>query len=552
MKPKSTDDVAHLLERAAKAFRAGNLSRAESDAEKVLKSLPDHPEALYCLGLVRHRQGRPPQAIEYLRRAMTKHPGFIPCAVTLSKMLLEAGDGDGAVRTLSEARAHAAPGSPDFANLSYELGRTHIILGNPAAGLEDLAQAAELAPEAPPVYGTLGVAYQLMGDMESARAAYETAVELGSQDPEDYFNLGTVHMNDRRQPEAIAMFTKATEMNPNHQRAFANIGLLHGRATEYAEAVEPLRRALVLDPEDTETLNELVYAMGVEGMAEEATQLVERYTATHPGADYLHGQAAFVWMKAGEPEKAIAAADRALDAGVHPTPALAMKSAALNDLGRVAEAEKLLDFDRLIKTKVHAAPAGYHSMKSFNNDLVQYLLDNPSLGYSKNNRSMEKGRGTLELFDGNETGPALILKQMIMEMAKEYMDEHPMDTAHPFLASPPKSFDIGCWGNVYDRDGRQLVHIHPTAWLSGVYYPFLPASVKDAAKGQTNNVEGWIEFGRAFHLIGDKTEPKVRLVRPEEGMMVMFPSYFGHQTIPVTSSDEQRVSIAFDLEPADL
>ena len=39
LKPKSTDDVAHLLERAAKAFRAGNLSRAESDAEKVLKSL---------------------------------------------------------------------------------------------------------------------------------------------------------------------------------------------------------------------------------------------------------------------------------------------------------------------------------------------------------------------------------------------------------------------------------------------------------------------------------------------------------------------------------
>ncbi|MBD3666502.1 MAG: tetratricopeptide repeat protein, partial [Kangiella sp.] len=339
-------------------------------------------------------------------------------AVTLSKMLLESGDGDGAVRTLAEARTQAAPGSPDAANLSYELGRTHIILGNPAAGLEDLAQAAELAPEAPPVYGTLGVAYQLMGDMESARAAYETAIELGSQDPEDYFNLGTVHMNDRRQPEAIAMFTKATEMNPNHQQAFANIGLLHGRATEYAEAIEPLRRALVLDPEDTATLNELVYAMGVEGMAQEASQLVERYTATHPGADYLHGPAAFVWMKAGEPEKAIAAADRALDAGVHPTPALAMKSTALNDLGRTAEAEKLLDFDRLIKTKVHTTPAGYHSMKSFNNDLVQYLLDNPSLGYSKNNRSMEKGRGTLELFDGTETGPALILKQMIMEMAK--------------------------------------------------------------------------------------------------------------------------------------
>ena len=74
--------------------------------------------------------------------------------------------------------------------------------------------------------------------------------------------------------------------------------------------------------------------------------------------------------------------------------------------------------------------------------------------------------------------------------------------------------------------------------------------MKDAAKGRTNNIEGWIEFGRAFHLIGDRREPAVHLVRPEEGMMVMFPSYFGHQTIPVTSSDEKRISFAFDLCPA--
>ena len=74
--------------------------------------------------------------------------------------------------------------------------------------------------------------------------------------------------------------------------------------------------------------------------------------------------------------------------------------------------------------------------------------------------------------------------------------------------------------------------------------------MKEAAQGRTNNIEGWIEFGRAFHLIGDRREPAVHLVRPEEGMMVMFPSYFGHQTIPVTSSDEKRISFAFDLCPA--
>ncbi|HBQ48141.1 MAG TPA: hypothetical protein DD728_04505 [Hyphomonas atlantica] len=544
MKPKTADDVARLMERAGQAFRAGNLSRARKDAEDVLKAVPDHPEALYCLGLVRHNQGKTVQAIALLRRALAAHPEFSPCAVTLSKMLLDSGDNEGAIRVLSDARARL----PDDPNLSFELGRTRIMLGDPTGGAEDLGRAAELAPEAPPVYGALGIAYQLMGDDESARAAYETALELGSQDPEDYFNLGTVHMNARKFDDAIALFTRAAEMNPNHQRAFANIGLLHGRSTDYAKAIPPLERAVALNPDDGGAVNELIYAYGAEGRAAEAAALTETFLKAHPEAVDLHGQMAFAWMRAGEPERAIAAADRALAAGSFPTPSLAMKSAALNDLGRADEAAKLLDFD-LVMTRVQSPPAGYHSLASFNKDLVSYLLNHPSLTYSKVNRSVENGRGTLELFDGTEHGPALELKKMILAMARDFMTAHPQDPDHPFLADPPKGFDVTCWGTVYDREGRQLVHFHPPAWLSGVYYPALPSSMKEAAQGRTNNIEGWIEFGRAFHLIGDRREPAVHLVRPEEGMMVMFPSYFGHQTIPVTSSDEKRVSIAFDLCP---
>ncbi|PIW26749.1 MAG: hypothetical protein COW30_13405 [Rhodospirillales bacterium CG15_BIG_FIL_POST_REV_8_21_14_020_66_15] len=546
MNPKTEDDVARLIDRAAQAFRAGDLARAEQDAEAALKAVPDHPEALYCLGLVRHNQGKATLAIGLLRRALAAYPAFAPCSVTLSKMLLEAGDGAAAVQVLSDARTRA----PADANLAFELGRTRIILGDPAGGAEDLGRAAELAPDAPPVYGSLGIAYQLLGDGESARAAYETAIELGSRDPEDFFNLGTVHMNARSFADAIAMFGRAAELNPRHQRAFANIGLLHGRSAEYDKAIAPLERALALNPDDAKSVNELVYAYGAVGRAADAQALTDRFLKRHPSAHDLHGQMAFAWMRAGEPEQAIAAAERALAAGVHPTPSLAMKSAALNDLGRAAEARHLLDFERLIMTRTHGAPAGYQSLAAFNKDLVAYLLNHPSLAYSKLNRSVEHGRGTLELFDGTEHGPALELKKMILAMARDYVARHPRDPDHPFLADPPKALDVSCWGTVYDREGRQLVHFHPPAWLSGVYYPALPASMKGAAQGRTNNVEGWIEFGRAFHLIGDRGDPPVHLVRPEEGLMVLFPSYFGHQTIPVTSSDEKRVSIAFDLEPA--
>jgi hypothetical protein len=40
----------------------------------------------------------------------------------------------------------------------------------------------------------------------------------------------------------------------------------------------------------------------------------------------------------------------------------------------------------------------------------------------------------------------------------------------------------------------------------------------------------------------------VKAFRPEEGLMMVFPSYFYHRTIPFEAV-EQRISIAFDVLP---
>ena len=39
------------------------------------------------------------------------------------------------------------------------------------------------------------------------------------------------------------------------------------------------------------------------------------------------------------------------------------------------------------------------------------------------------------------------------------------------------------------------------------------------------------------------------MVRPEEGMLIVFPSYIYHRTMPY-GSDDPRISIAFDIGPA--
>ncbi|MEE8139984.1 MAG: hypothetical protein V3T66_03630 [Alphaproteobacteria bacterium] len=56
----------------------------------------------------------------------------------------------------------------------------------------------------------------------------------------------------------------------------------------------------------------------------------------------------------------------------------------------------------------------------------------------------------------------------------------------------------------------------------------------------------WIEFGRPPEHFHCAAEPEVKLVRPEEGLMVLLPSYLYNRTVP-TESAGMGVKIAFDV-----
>ena len=58
--------------------------------------------------------------------------------------------------------------------------------------------------------------------------------------------------------------------------------------------------------------------------------------------------------------------------------------------------------------------------------------------------------------------------------------------------------------------------------------------------------QGWIKFGQP----GVPTEAKARgreyYVKPEPGLLVLFPSYMWHGTVPF-EGDDSRLTVAFDL-----
>ena len=102
----------------------------------------------------------------------------------------------------------------------------------------------------------------------------------------------------------------------------------------------------------------------------------------------------------------------------------------------------------------------------------------------------------------------------------------------------------GVWSVRLGADlGRHVDHVHPKGWMSSACYIDLPASMTAATER-----EGWIKFGEP----GIRTEPKLaaeHYVRPEPGLLVLFPSYMWHGTLPFTGPGA-RLTIAFDLAPA--
>ncbi len=145
---------------------------------------------------------------------------------------------------------------------------------------------------------------------------------------------------------------------------------------------------------------------------------------------------------------------------------------------------------------------------------------------------------------GPAKGPIAALEKKIREAVEQYRRSRPVDASHPFLAHPPKQLGITAWGVVLGAQGHQVPHIHPSAWLSGVYYVRVPELVN----APEQRPAGWIEFGRVPDHFHCQVQPELRLIQPKEGLMLLFPSYFYHRTIPFATEDT-RISIAFDVSP---
>lgn len=405
-------------------------------------------------------------------------------------------------------------------------------------------------PSRPTNSGTASVAALLVGEARAAaaRGSFEEALRLCDQaladSPDDLPALTiTAELCLMRglKEKALPLLARATRLQPDHGGLQYMYGVALFQMDRTQTAVRALERATSLQPGNGQAWSALGASHQKLGHLQAALNAYEQATALEPGdADiWVNRSAAALRLK--DWSGAEQATARALDISPGHRRALTYQAIALTELGRRSDAAKILDFDSLMRRVDLSGQMPAEELDNLNKALVAHIEARPDLTYEPILKATKGGSQTQNLLAG-PAGPVARLEAEVRRAVETYIaDADP--ARHPYLAFAPRKWRLIMWGTLLRRQGRQAPHIHPGAWLSGVYYAALPPEMTTA-----DSDAGWIEFGRPGDEFPCEQEPVTRMIEPREGSLLLFPSYMFHRTIPF-DSDHPRVSIAFDIEP---
>lgn len=241
----------------------------------------------------------------------------------------------------------------------------------------------------------------------------------------------------------------------------------------------------------------------------------------------------------GKPEDLLRTASAVLSIAPGASHALYYKAVALAQLGRDDEAAAVMGIDRFLQATVLPTPASFADAEAFHHTLKAEILANPHLHADPVGHASRGGLRT-RVFPAPADVAAPALLDVIRNAVSVYAAGLTGD--HPFVAARPACASFTPWALIFRGDGYQRLHHHPGRWLTGVYYVSLP----DPPRGDADALPGGIVLGGLPDWAGVKPPWPLRRISPRPGMLLLFPSFVPHETLP-TGREGERISVAFDI-----
>jgi len=409
------------------------------------------------------------------------------------------------------------------------------------------------------------------GRWREAEPHIAAAFAKGVDAPETWLLKARSHVALGRLRPAETAFREALRRRSDMYDAHRELAqLIWMRTGDVAQATQHVDATLKQKPGLLAMHIVKAQALEFAGDREAALALMSRLAGEHPDQPGVTVQAAQLATSLGRGEEALAFATRAmqrapLDLGVQLTMAEALLAA-----GRAEDAERLAgdirrkwstsqhaialqatawrmlgdkryrelyDYGSLVKATMLDTPSGWASLEAYVADVAAALSALHAFREHPFNQSLRHGSQAVDILQ--QEHPALrALPQALDGPIRRRLQE--LGTGDdPVRARNRGTYAFqGMWSVKLRSGGYHVDHVHPQGWLSSACY---------VETVQPKGREGWIRFGQP----GVKTQPSLdaeHFVEPKPGMLVLFPSYMWHGTVPF-SGEQSRLTFAFDLVP---
>lgn len=355
----------------------------------------------------------------------------------------------------------------------------------------------------------------------------------------------------RDRSAAIEAWRRVIAAAPLDAAAWRQLGRLLLENRQVPQAVQTFKRLCAQTPDSADSYILLARALRGMGAQDAAEDAMDRAIALSPDDPMCIRAAGRRLLRAG---MGAALAEHTLRAAGRvgwSTRLLDHLLAARALQGHSAEVAAMLNYSDLVRQELVAPPEPYTSLWNFNAAIAEELCasERPiSTGEYQtdlvNNGITLTGGAVDAAVYTNRPSPACEALTKLFKQAYAAFCETAARAGHPihWRLMPARAAVVGD-GHLTRRTGFIKPHTHLESWLVGVYYVAVPEIGADDNSGS-------LEFGPPADLshIPESVWPH-HLVRPTPGLMVLFPGYLSHWTVP-NRTDENRIVLAFNVVPS--
>ena len=170
----TTKRVGAKFDQALALHDKGQLLKAQTLCEEILREQPDHFDSLHLLGVISYKNKRLQLAIDLMERAIKLNPNNADYCYNLGIVLYDLKQLEGAVASYDKAIQL----DPDYAEAYYNRGNAFHDLRQLDAAVASYDKAIQLDPGYVGAYVNRGNALQHLKRFDAAASSYDKAIQL--------------------------------------------------------------------------------------------------------------------------------------------------------------------------------------------------------------------------------------------------------------------------------------------------------------------------------------------------------------------------------------